>query len=266
MKRFYTLFLALLIVCSGFGQTIVRDGNTILRAYDANQPLNINTTCEFWFDGWDASSFTLDGTSVDQWDDKSGNDRHVLNTNNDATRPTYDSNTGRVTFTATNSTFLQSAAFGAALEQPNTIFIVYKITGDLSDVEIVFTGLTTLKYHQIFYESSLFQIHSQVQLSSGIATNADDNIHVTEFNGANSKYWINGVLAVTGNAGLIGLGGITLGAYIDVIQYNADVEICEVIGFGSDISATDQDIITAYLADKWNITSTTTHKGYILRY
>ena len=99
----------------------------ILKVYNPNQPLNIDTTCEVWLDGKDATTFTLDGTSVDQWADKSGFGRDVSNGNADTTRPTYDSATGRVTFTAANSTFLQSAAFGAALVQPNTIFVVYKI-------------------------------------------------------------------------------------------------------------------------------------------
>jgi hypothetical protein len=96
----------------------------VLKYYDPEQPLNIDTSCQVWLDGNDADTFTLDGTSVDQWDDKSGFGRDVSNGNADTTRPTYDSATGRVTFTAANSTFLQSAAFN--LTQPVTVFIVVK--------------------------------------------------------------------------------------------------------------------------------------------
>ena len=263
MKRFYTLFLGLLIVCSGFGQTVLTYGGKVLRAYDANQPLNINDPCAFWFDGWDASSFTLDGTSVDQWDDKSGNSRHVLNGNANATRPTYDSNTGRVTFISANSTFLQSAAFGAALTQPNTIFIVYKLTGALISLMFIFDDITGAQV-AFYTQGELFKMATNVALSDG-ATNANDNIHAGLFNGASSEYWINGISVVSGNAGTKSLSGITLGCQFDLLWF-ADAEICEVIGYNADISATDRDIITAYLADKWNITATTTHKGYILRY
>ena len=140
MKRLTTLFLALLIVCSGFGQTVLMSGDSVLRVYDANTPSSTPYTLSVWLDGKDASSFTLDGTSVDNWADKSGNGNHVLNGNADATRPTYDINTGKVTFIAANSTFLQSAAFASALSQPNTVFIVYKYTGNIADYKRIFDG------------------------------------------------------------------------------------------------------------------------------
>ena len=80
-----------------------------------------------------SSEYWINGVSV-----ISGNARHVLNGNADATRPTYDINTGRVTFISANSTFLQSAAFGSALSQPNTIFIVYKIGEIEKKVDLIY--------------------------------------------------------------------------------------------------------------------------------
>ena len=66
MKRI-TTFLFLLL----FALTL--QGQTVLRAYNANEPLNINTTCEAWLDGKDASTFDLNGVNVITWSDKSGN-------------------------------------------------------------------------------------------------------------------------------------------------------------------------------------------------
>jgi len=258
------IFLALLISLQGFGQTVLRSGTTVLRVYDSQQPLNIETTCEVWLDGKDDGSFTLDGTSVDQWDDKSGNDRHVLNGNANATRPTYDINTGRVTFVAANSTFLQSAAFASALSQPNTIFIVYKITGDISDTEYVITSLT--HSHLLYYSSSIFKIYAGATDLENGATNANDNIHCALFKEILSEFWINGVLGASGgaNIGNNNLEGITLGMHYPGSQY-ADVSIMEVIIYNADISDVDRDKITGYLAWKWDITATTDFKGYVLR-
>ncbi|KKM71055.1 hypothetical protein LCGC14_1434530 [marine sediment metagenome] len=261
MKRLTTfirqlIFLLLLI------PTLLA-GQKVLIAYDANTPLNVTESCEFWFDGYDANSFTLDGTSVDQWDDKSGNDRHVLNGNDNATRPTYNSATGRVTFINANSTFLQSAAFGSALSQPNTIFVVYKITGGLADNEGVFDAVTSIA--QLFYfHATVFKIHAGAQLV-GPATNTNDNIHVGEFNGLTSNYWINGDLVDAGAIGASALDGITLGARGGLTTY-ADCEIMEVIGYNAVLTDADRDKITGYLSNKWNITATTDYKGSVLTF
>ena len=232
--------------------------------YDPNLPLHIDDPCEFWVDGQDASTFDLTGILVNQWDDKSGFDRHVLNAAADATRPTYDINTGRVTFTAANNTFLQSAAFASALTQPNTVFVVYKISGSLI-TGAAFSGITnSAKRNQFGHVGSNFYILTNVLLTDG-ATDANDNIHVGEFNGLASNYWINGALKISGNVGAGTLDGITLGKNNTSTVY-ADVEIMEVIVYNSDISDTDRDVITAYLADKWGITSTTNNKGFVLYY
>ena len=248
------IFLLLFIPTLAFGQTV-------LTAIDQNQPLNISESCEFWFDGRDASTFTLDGTSVDQWDDKSGNGRHVLNGNDNATRPTYNSATGRVTFINANSTFLQSAVFGSALSQPNTIFVVYKITGGLADNEGVFDAVTNLS--QLFYfHATVFKLHAGAQLV-GPATNANDNIHVGEFNGLTSNYWINGDLVDAGAIGASVLDGITLGARGGLTTY-ADCEIMEVIGYNATLPTIDHDKITEYLSDKWDISATFTSNPSVL--
>ena len=106
MKRITTFLAIFLFAFALQGQTIIRNGSTIIRAYDANQPLNIDDECKVWLDGKDAGQFTLDGTYVDDWIGKGSLGVHVVNTNDNTTRPTYDINTGRVTFTGANFTFL----------------------------------------------------------------------------------------------------------------------------------------------------------------
>ena len=262
MKKLF-IFLALLISLQGFGQTVLRSGQTVLTVYDAEQPLHIETTCEVWLDGKDDGSFTLDGTSVDQWDDKGALGADVSN-DVDATRPTYDINTGRVTFTAANQTFLQSAVFGSALSQPNTVFVVVKNSVFIDYAYII--DLNSAAQVCLLNTESLgvnWQMYAGAILLG--ATNINDNIHTLGFNGVSSEYWINGasVSVSVGNPGAGAIDRITLGARA-ALTLNADMELMEVIVFNADISDVDRDKITGYLANKWDITATSDFKGYVL--
>jgi len=220
-------------------------------AYDPNLPLHIEDECKVWLDGKDAGQFTLDGTYVDDWIGKGSLAVHAANTNANTTRPTYDINTGIVTFTAANSTFLQSAAFASALSQPNTVFVVYKNTGALNASQCVFDGSGALDRDAFIMKNSKWNIFGSAYLADGASDN-NDNIHVGLLSGANSEYWINGVSVVSGNAGTGRLDGITLGS-TNAFALNSDVEIMEVIVYNSDISDRDRNVITAYLANKWSI-------------
>lgn len=263
MKKITTFIFLLLFALTLQGQTVITNDGKVITAYDANTPLNINTTCEVWLDGDDASTFTLDGTSVDDWTGKGALGITVSNGNADATRPTYDASTGKVTFTAASTQYLQSANFASDLEQPNTIFVVYNLTGDLSGEDYIFSGKASNRWELFNIRDSKFRIYSGVPIDGG-ATNANDNIHCGLFNGASSEYWINGASVGSGDAGTRDLDGITLGANGTLSGKWADCEIGEVIVYNADISDADHDKVTGYLANKWDITATTDFKGYVL--
>jgi len=251
MKRL--LFLLLLIPVLSFGQEVTTYSGKAL-TYGLHvltrpfSPADIDGL-EFWYDGNDESSFTLDGTSVDQWDDKSKNDRHVINSNGDATRPSYNSTTGRVTFTTANSTYLQSSSF-TGLSQPNTVFIACKLNSHTTNNQHYFDGSTSIA--TIYATSSKFRVYAGGVLEWG-DSDGDDNIHVIEFNGASSDYWINGSLT-TGNAGTANFNQVTIGARGFGPDLFADVEIMEVIGYSDELSDDDRIAVTDYLSRKWTIT------------
>ncbi len=217
---------------------------------EPDSPLNLVSSCpcEFWFDGQDASTFTLNGANVITWADKSGFGRNVTQAV-DGQRPTYIPATGRVSFVAANSDYLQSGAFGP-LAQPNTIFIAYKITGGIGDNESVFDARTNLN-QKIGYFGGSFNMGGAASIVDG-ATNANDNIHVGLFNGVTSEYWINGVSVANGNVGVDNLDGVTLGARGGLTN-NADVEIMEVCGYNCSITAAERNAVTAYLNAKWGV-------------
>jgi len=240
-------------------QKVTKEAGYVIRAYDANQPLNIDDECKVWFDGKDASTFTLDGTYVNDWEGKGSLNIHVKNENDDATRPTYDASTGRVTFSSANSTFLQSAAFGSALSQPNTVFVVYKKIGTG-----YYTNFGTNAGYVAFRAYSDFEIITNVKLTDGVS-NLNDNIHVGLFSSTDSEYWINGVSKIKGDAGTRGATKVFLGGRSEGISHSS-VSIMEVIVYNADISDRDRDVVTAYLANKWNITATTENKGFVITY
>lgn len=216
----------------------------------APNPKNIVTSCplEFWFDGQDAATLALNGNKVIQWDDKSGFDRHVANAV-DAQRPTYSAVTGRLTFIDANLNYLQIANFTAPLAQPNTIYILYKITGVLADTEIVFdSGLVR---HWIYYQGNTFRLRTSAILAHGGATDANDNIHAGEFNGVASNYWINGILTA-GDAGITALDGITIGANAGMTN-SCDAEIMEVFGYNCLLTPAERTALDAYLTSKWGL-------------
>lgn len=216
-----------------------------------SSPLNLvkSGPCQFWHDGKDTSVFSLNGNKVIEWGCKGLLAAHVSNAV-DAQRPVYDVATGGVIFTAVNSTYLQSAAFGP-LAQPNTIYILYKIIGGLADNETVFDAVTNIK--QMFYFStSNFRIYAGFSVADG-ATNANDNIHAGEFNGAPSNYWINGILVGgPGNTGVGNLDGITLGARGGLSLF-ADVEIMEVFGYNCVLTIPEHSKCFDYINNKWSL-------------
>jgi len=230
---------------------IINWAGWILRSGEAPNPKNIVKSCplEFWFDGQDAGTLALNGNKVIQWDDKSGFDRHVANAV-DAQRPTYDPVTGRLTFNNAAATYLQSALFGAPLTQPNTIFILYKIIGDLGHTEYIFDSISVADQAFVL-NGNLFRIYAAVALDDG-AADANDNIHCGEFNGLVSNYWINGINVAAGNVGVLALDGITLGA-LGNFTSNADCEIMEVFGYNCLLTVAERAALDAYLTSKWGL-------------
>ncbi len=98
-----------------------------------------------------------------------------------------------------------------------------------------------------------FRIYSGTNLSAGAnSSNLNNNIHVGEFNGASSKYWINSLLKNSGNAGTAQMDGIQLGGGVPGFL-KLDAEIMEAIGFNRRLSSGERTGLELYLRKKWSI-------------
>lgn len=205
-----------------------------------------------WLDGNDSASMTFSGSSVTQWNDKSGNGRH-------ATSPV-----GTITYTAgVGLNFPGNAYMFSSLlatVQTESGFFVARSTGTNSQ------GILGCYY---IYNRSISAIDtasggylSLVALaSSGGATstiafprNADT---LVSYN-VSSAFWINGTARGTGPSPTFGTGG-TAGTttIIGSTQRNTSTAwngvIKEIIVYNTVLGTTDRQKIEGYLAWKWGL-------------
>jgi len=239
-------------------QSIVRPvGIKVVHSFisgkEAASPLNLVNSgpCQFWFDGQDSATLSLNGNKVIQWDDKSGFDRHVSNAV-DAQRPTYDPATGRLTFTNVANTYLNLLDFDAPLAQPNTFYILYSITlPQVGPRYILAGGRNNNEFNALYYNGTVFTAITVPILLTAIS-NANDNIHTLEVNGANSNYWINGILEANGNLGVQTHDGLTFGNWPDG-GFGLNAEIMEIFGYNCLLTETERTKLNAYLTKKWGL-------------
>lgn len=227
------------------------EGNTYLKTdYSAEvppSPLNLVTSCpcEFWFDGQDAGTLSLNGNRVIQWDDKSGNANHLANAV-DANRPTYNPVTGRLTFIDLNGTYLTNTTI--ALTQPNTIYILMRVTSDVNN--FVYDGITSRQLMR--RNGGFFDIWAGVGFACAHVADNNDHIHAAEFNGAASHAWLDGVDSGVGNPGAAGLIDFNIGAS-NVFGNGMDGDIMEVFGYDCALTAAERTALDAYLTSKWGL-------------
>lgn len=93
-------------------------------------PLNLGASLSIWLDATDATSITLNGATVSQWSDKSGNNRH-FSQGIAANQPTYNTTdlNGKpaLVFDGSNDHLIRSASLFTNASNI-TIFAVAKVT------------------------------------------------------------------------------------------------------------------------------------------
>jgi hypothetical protein len=213
-------------------------------------PASVSTL--FWFDADDAGTIT--GDPCTQWNDKSGNGRHLTvpsGSGFDVTAAVqngktglWSDNDGVHTFMATVSTFTQA--------QPLTVYMAIKRDGAAADAfailwdgEITASGTRAIMFTRrsdVADDPTMFA-GSLVSMGADLA--ADTPYYLTAvFDGASSVGYRNGVSGGTVNPGA---GGITGGIYFGI----ADAYFLEMFAVAN--AGTDRASAEAYLAAKWGI-------------
>ena len=208
-------------------------------------------TTELWLDAYDEDTITESGGDVSQWDDKSGNARHVTQATG-----SLQPQTGAFTLNgynvisspASSPAEYLAGSFGATLSQPNSIFVVgkYDTTSDA-----LFDGIGASNRAAHYESGGNFRMYAGSAL---VADTSDTNPHIfgTVWNGASSSHRLDGGTPSTGNPGTHSLTGITLFAAYDG-SFGLDGYIGEVIILNESVSTAVRQKIEGYLAWKWGL-------------
>lgn len=199
-------------------------------------PLELDPSAWFRRGDW-----TVTGSGISQWNDSSGNGRHLLQ-GTDAARPAGQSD-GSVLFNGT-SHFLKCAPF--TLNQPTWVVIAVKqvswtafdyfCDGNTGDSAII-RQVTATPQVGIYAGTSLGNVSLTLSSLGVIAA---------VFNGASSSVRLNNGSPVSGNAGAGNPGGFTLGAAGNAGN-PSNIQVYETVIFPIAPSAAQEDQMVRYM-------------------
>ncbi len=222
--------------------------------------------CALWLDAADASTVILNGTSVTQWNDKSGNTRN-LSQGTLANSPLYTSVNRRfmIDFIRANKTYLINTSI-SQIYTNFTLFIIFQRKNIPSDNERIFVAIP-VGYATDWNTTTGFSFNTALEVASnGSGTVFSDNSNLnlnmyslkTTNNVANLFKNGNTSSILTKNLGLNGNSiGILLGSGtnsgINAVSEQLNGYIGEVVLFYSPLSLVQQQQVEGYLAWKWGL-------------
>jgi hypothetical protein len=209
------------------------------------------TGLALWLDASDASTLWADTNAttaatnnglVARWDDLSGNNYHVTQTNS-ARQPTLTTN--GLVFSQTGShKFLRNTSISRP--QQSTVGGVWRGDGGASSV--FFDSAVSTVAQGIYRDSTKIIIEAGSGLNGPLMATGVYHIVSGTWNGTNSVIALNGS-PTTGNTGTNAPTGVTVGSNRQG-NFAANGPITEVVYFTT-ASAADRVKLEGYLADKW---------------
>lgn len=199
------------------------------------------------------TTLAVEGESIQQWNDQSGNANHVTQATA-AARPIFKVNivNGQpvVRFDGLDD-WMATGAF--TLNQPEMIFVVWKraigvigylIDGLAENSGSLYAGVTTINDVRLYAGASLV---------GAIGNDGAFLITGALANGASSQIWKNGTSIATGDSGASNMGGVTLGATGTSHTDPLAGDTPEIIIYDSVLSNANRNQVTSYLGTKYNI-------------
>jgi hypothetical protein len=192
---------------------------------------------------------TVTGQGVSQWDDQSGNGRH-LKQGTDGARPTLNAD-GSILFNGTDE-FLKCDAF--TFNQPLTIYLLFKQV-TWTNFDYICDGNTTNAV--LFYQNGA---SPNISLFAGGDVSTNPDLAVDTYgvlcgvaNGASSVVQINNTTAVTGDAGANNAAGFTLGARGGGDSAYSNIQVKEAILYAAAHDAATRARVVRYLSRVGNL-------------
>lgn len=183
-------------------------------------------------------------TGVSQWDDQSGNGNHLKQSTTNA-QPALQADNS-ILFDGT-SDFLKATAF--TLNQPETVYLLGRqVSWTSADTLWDGNANALMRCFQTGAAPALqIQASTQTASNSGLAVNTY-GVLCAVYNGASSLFQVNNNAAATGDAGVNGAAGFTLGAQGDGLGTWSNIQTMEVIVFPAAHDSATRALVTAYLA------------------
>jgi hypothetical protein len=215
-----------------------------------------------WLDANDSSSFTLSGSNVTQWRDKSGSGNHFSVVSGTPTRITD----GSLTVVNISGGTIMTGTSSISFTTSYSIFVVTKVTapnnvgsGGIQN----FMDVSTKSIRYVGASGSL----STLQLNGGpnSTPNADDLVSIFQVNGsrnatASSVYTAYHMFDGPPQASVSGIPRLSTG--FESRYFNGNV--CEILIFNTAMINLNREKVQGYLAWKWGINSLlpSTHTYY----
>lgn len=195
---------------------------------------------------------TADGDPVGGWVDQSGSGNNVLQATVGA-KPALKLGAngigGVAALSFDGARNMASAAFGVALSQPNTIYIVFKRTASASTYCLA--ALPSVAQDFSFNSLSRYGMSA----GSGLleTTGSDDlaaHVAALVYNGASSALNIDNASKISGNAGANSMNGVTIMSYRDGTLKTTGL-FAELLIYNAAHNGTTQTTVYSYLKGKY---------------
>lgn len=232
------------------------------------QPIDV-PGCQLWLDAADQSSMTLSGSSVTQWSDKSGNGNNAVA--GTAVYPIYNiktlNNIPVIGLENGSDYFLVSNNFTVTDFPSITYFCVFSptSTNTASFAGILSTDTPGAYGRSLMTTNQTIIIERYSSFTTTSYTLTPNTWYLVSlvFNGTSSiDLTVNGIfstyaptsLSFNNTSGFI-IGSAPTDSYT---RYNTNIDIAEVMVFGSALSTSQRQQVEGYLAHKWGISISAT--------
>ena len=220
-------------------------GSTVSSTFDPDSISGLGA----WYDASDNSTITESSARVSQWDDKKGTADLVETDGSKQPLLVSADQNGLDIINFTGSRQMVTASL-SAISQPQTWYIV--MTAPVAD------GINTKRpidsgSQQMFHSASAnqFAIYAGAELkfTQSLGT-TQYYIWTLRYNGSSSDLLLDDTSKISGNVGTDSAGTLNVaGRYGN----HANNKFGEILRYDSDVSSGDNDLIIAYLEDKWGL-------------
>lgn len=246
----------------------------VLRGRKLWTPDALGLLLALWLDADDASTITLNGSTVSQWRDKSGNGRHVAQ-GNMANQPAYTASGlgGKpvLMFDGASSFMTFQTAFGTVTEF-NAIVVWRTDASGVSNFDYLYQvgdGSNALSLNVASPTAGSFN-GNYYALSSGVPPSAFDLNTPAVFNaakmtihrigpGTTHNFWVNGsarTVPAWSQTLNVDSSNSGLGRFININDHFLQGYIAEIVFVtNATLSTNNRQRIEGYLAHKWGLTA-----------